>query len=422
MLHGMFLSQLNVDDTLKEYLMTTTSNDVRGLETRISYQLIRNVTSPEEKESGVQTYFANIPALELTKLGTEDNLRTYIPEHSAKRRNSVHKAIERTIVEEPSRFINRNSGITIACSKASISDNVNTITMIGASIINGAQTQGEILRYLEEVAVDEDAAAPTFNVRAEIIVDPEHSSIVETAIARNTATRVQDISQAGARGHLDDLSGVMRQELGLKIRMSETDTDVVETMQVLQYARLLMPATVSGNSTPTEMLRPYKNRAQCLEDFSNWWQAKDKGSTPQERASAKERYDFMIQMAPKAWREYQYWESHEGWNNKYIWEQTQKGGRVVRRDKRNRIVWVSPGIVFPVMKAMSAFIVKGEDGTWGFNKPSLFKPDDMIRRAVAQFRAHDSNPMDMGRSESAYEALLTYPETIVEVMKIAESE
>lgn len=398
--------------------MSTTSNDVRGRETRISYQLIRNVTSPEEKENGVQTYVANIPATELTKLGTEDNLRTYIPEHSAKRRNAVHKAIERTIVEEPTRFINRNSGVTIACSRASLNDNASSIVMIGASIINGAQTQGEILRYLSELSPEDEG--PNFNVRAEIIVDPEHSSIVETAIARNTATRVQDISQAGARGHLNDLRDVMKTELGLNIRMSETDTDVVETMQVLQYARLLMPPSVSGNTSSAELLRPYKNRAQCLEDFSEWWQAKDKALKEEERAAAKAKYEFVIQVAPIAWREYTYWESHDGWNNKYIWEQTQKGGRVVRRDKKNKIVWVSPGIVFPVMKAMSAFLEQDRNGRWRLEKPSLFKPDDMIRRAVAQFRAHDSNPMDMGRSESAYEALLTYPETIVEVMRSAE--
>jgi hypothetical protein len=211
----------------------------------------------------------------------------------------------------------------------------------------------------------------------------------------------------------------MKAELGVNIRMSETDTDVVETMQVLQYARLLMPSSVSGNTSSAELLRPYKNRAQCLEDFSEWWLAKDKALTPEERATAQAKYDFVIQMAPVAWREYAYWESHSGWNNKYIWEQTQKGGRVVRRDRKNKIVWVSPGIVFPVMKAMSAFVQQDDDGNWLLNKPSLFKPDDMIRRAVAQFRAHDSSPMIMGRSESGYEALLTYPETIVEVMQSA---
>ncbi len=37
--------------------------------------------------------------------------------------------------------------------------------------------------------------------------------------------------------------------------------------------------------------------------------------------------------------------------------------------------------------------------------------------AVKAFRAEDSNPMDMGRSESAYGSLMTYTETLMSVMK-----
>ena len=39
--------------------------------------------------------------------------------------------------------------------------------------------------------------------------------------------------------------------------------------------------------------------------------------------------------------------------------------------------------------------------------------------AVAQFRAHESNPMNMGRSEAAYDALRIYPETLVSVINAA---
>jgi hypothetical protein len=41
----------------------------------------------------------------------------------------------------------------------------------------------------------------------------------------------------------------------------------------------------------------------------------------------------------------------------------------------------------------------------------------MIARAVAQFRSIDSDPMQMGRSAGAYDALRIYPATIVEVMQ-----
>ena len=83
--------------------------------------------------------------------------------------------------------------------------------MYDASVINGAQSQGEIRRWIErtygEVPSNEDSP---FYVRAEIIVDPDGQEVVETAIARNTATPVKSISQAGARGHLDELEKSIR--------------------------------------------------------------------------------------------------------------------------------------------------------------------------------------------------------------------
>ena len=76
----------------------------------LHYQAIRNLTSPEEKENGIQTYFANIPIVELRKMNTRENLRDYIPgadPYKPAKRNSVHKAIESTIRREADRFINR---------------------------------------------------------------------------------------------------------------------------------------------------------------------------------------------------------------------------------------------------------------------------------------------------------------------------
>ncbi len=65
---------------------------------------------------------------------------------------------------------------------------------------------------------------PPFYVRAEIIVDPDSEEIVETAIARNTATPVKSISQAGARGHLEDLErSIAKVHPEIKIRKSETE-------------------------------------------------------------------------------------------------------------------------------------------------------------------------------------------------------
>lgn len=384
---------------------------------QIAYQLIRNTTSPDEVKSGVKSFVVNLPAHEILKLGTEGNLREYIAEYNPRRRNRVHDAIRGTIESYPDRFITRNSGFVIAATDIEVDDNKKIAKLKEASIINGAQSQGEIRAWMTETFGDfdpDELEEPPFYVRAEIIVDPDQQQIVETAIARNTATPVKSISQAFARGHLTDLIQSVAAEIpGITLRQSETDEDVFETRKVIQLARLLMPSSVSQNSSSAEKLRPYKNPEQCLTDFSDWYERKD--SNPE----ALEKYSFIIQIAPAALKEYEYWERHEAWNGNNIWEETKKGGRACRRDpKSKKICWISPGIIFPVVGAMSEFVERDASGKWHINKPAFFKPEEHIERAVAQFRAINCDPMLMGRSEAAYDALRIYPSTLVGVMKL----
>lgn len=380
----------------------------------LSYQLLRNTTSPDETSTGVKSFVANFPAFEILKLGTKENLRSYIAEYNPKKRNRVHDAIRNTILTEPSRFITRNSGFVIGATDIQVDDAKKVIHLKDPSILNGAQSQGEINRWFKEVYGDnplEFGEDVPFYVRAEIVVDPDASEVVETAIARNTATPVKSISQAGARGHLDELEASVRKlHPAIKIRKSETDEDVYDTRKILQFARLLMPLSISKNETASEKLRPYKNPEQCLTDFSDWYEHKD--SDPIARA----KYDFTVQIAPYAIAEYDYWEKHDGWNGHHVWEETKKGGRACRRDKAGKVAWISPGLIFPILGAMSEF-VQEVGGKWAISKPTLFKPSEMIGRVVSQFRGLDSDPMQMGRSAGAYDALRIYPATIVEVMQ-----
>lgn len=382
---------------------------------QLSYQLLRNTTSPDETATNVKSFVANFSAFEILKVGTKENLRTYLAEYNVRKRNRVHEAIENTIQTEPSRFITRNSGFVIAASDAEVDDARKILRLNDASVINGAQSQGEIRRWVEaeygEQGPDEDEDVP-FYVRAEIIVDPDSDEIVETAIARNTATPVKSISQAGARGQLDDLEkSIKKVHPEIRIRKSETDEDVYDTRKILQYARLLMPKEVSNNDTAAEKLRPYKNPEQCLSDFSEWYLAKDNDP------DALRKYQFTVQIAPFAISEYEYWERHQAWNGHHIWDETKKGGRACRRDENNKIIWVSPGLVFPLLGAMGEFVERDTSGKWRIAKPKLFKSQEMISRAVKQFRAVDSDPMQMGRSAGVYDALRIYPSTIVEVMR-----
>jgi hypothetical protein len=223
--------------------MTTKNGGRDTSSTQIRYHSIRNVTSNNEKDNNVQTFIANVPADQVLGVGTEANLRSYIAEHSERKRNGVHRAIENTMKREPDRFINRNSGMTIACSAAEIDDTKKIAKLKAASLINGAQTQGQIRRFFAEAQNGDTGEIPEdliFDVRVEINVDPDPASITETAIARNSATAVQSISQAGARGHLRDLQAAIEAARpGQKIRTEETEVDVIETHQLLQYSRLL---------------------------------------------------------------------------------------------------------------------------------------------------------------------------------------
>ena len=95
------------------------------------------------------------------------------------------------------------------------------------------------------------------------------------------------------------------------------------------------------------------------------------------------------------------------------------GGRPVRRDPKTlKVNWVAPGIMFPVISALSAFVVQ-KRGHWVLDAPALFKEDELIRRAVQQFRALDREVTVMGRSEAAYDALSIYSETIASVLASA---
>jgi hypothetical protein len=76
---------------------------------------------------------------------------------------------------------------------------------------------------------------------------------------------------------------------------------------------------------------------------------------------------------------------------------------------------VAPGILFPVISALSAFVTE-DGGRWTLRQPSLFKEEELIRRAVQQFRALDTEVAMMGRSEAAYDALSIYTDTIATVL------
>ena len=177
--------------------MTTGTN---GATVRLTYLKIRDVTTKDEEANGALTYVAVLPAAEILKVGTEGNLRSYIPAHEGKKRNMVHKAIARTIRENPDRFSQMNSGFLIGASKITLEDDKKTVTLRHASVNNGAQTQGEIQLYFDECK--KSSASPRITSRCAANFDrPRCVDRTNIAVARNTATCIEAISIAGKHGY-----------------------------------------------------------------------------------------------------------------------------------------------------------------------------------------------------------------------------
>jgi hypothetical protein len=375
-----------------------------GATVRLNYLKIRDVTTKDEEANGASTYVVVLPAPEILKIGTDGNLRSYIPAHEGKKRNLVHKAIAKTIRENPDRFSQLNSGFLIGASKIIVDDTKRIVTLNDPSVNNGAQSQGEIKLYVDEC--EENGEDPTdFAVRCELSIEPESSTRTNIAVARNTATRIEGISIAGKHGYFTDLNASFRKVHGT-LELAESETDVedkyVDTRLLLQILWALMPEELAPDNRRSieARMRAYKNAAYCLQDFML---IHDSRATDQGSAG---RYAYFIDMAGPAWTEYEKWLSHPQWNDKRLREPL---GQAVRGED-GIIKQISDGIVFPILSALSRFVKRTKGGHWRIIYPKVFRDEDMLIAARRQLKECGGRPMLMGRSGGAYAALMILTE------------
>jgi hypothetical protein len=379
------------------------TSEKTGAVVRLSYLKIRDLTTEDEQANKAATYVAVFPAREILKVGTDSNLRTYIPAHEGKKRNQVHKAIARTIKDNPDRFSQLNSGFLIGASRIKIEDDKKVVTLRDASVNNGAQSQGEIQRYFDECET-KGIEPVDFAVRCELSIEPDSSARTNIAVARNTATRIEGISIAGKRGYFDDLDkSFQKVHPGYELARSETDVEdhFVDTRLLLQILWAMMPEALAPDHRRSieSRMRAYKNAAYCLQDFID---IVDNKSNPRDYA----RYEYFVQMAGTAWREYLRWKSLDLWNDKRLLERL----RQVVRSEDGAIKEVADGIVFPILSALSRFVTKTRSGKWSLVIPQFFQDEDMIIAARRQLSQCGGRPMLMGRSGNAYEALMILTE------------
>ncbi len=380
------------------------TNGTSGATVRLSYLKIRDVTTKDEEANGAATYVAVLPAAEILKIGTDGNLRSYIPAHEGKKRNLVHKAIAKTIRQNPDRFSQLNAGFLIGASKIIIDDSKKIVELRRASVNNGAQSQGEIQFYYDECSKSGEPPND-FAIRCELSIEPDSSTRTHIAVARNTATKIEGISIAGKHGYFEDLDASFQKvHPHLELARSETDVEdkYVDTRLLLQVLWAMMPEELAPENRRSmeARMRAYKNAAYCLQDFMEIYdrRASDQGDSA--------RYAYFIDMAGAAWHEYQRWQAHEQWNDKRLREPQRQA---VRGDD-GIIKEISDGIVFPILSALSRFVKRNKNGHWKIVYPRVFHDDDMLIAARRQLTQCGGRPMLMGRSGAAYEALMILTE------------
>lgn len=375
-----------------------------------NYHTIRSVLSKEDKEAGRDRYCGVAKADALFELGWEENVRSFLgeDEEGNKRKSTlVNQAIRETAAKNRDLFPVLNTGVVIVARAAKVDDNRRTAELFGASVINGAQTIGVLKQFFKENQDDQDYPSVNF----ELIVTDDEDLIGEISIARNFQNRVADLSIYGRQKLFDDLEhALQKRDASIQLRKSETQFDeqkFLDTEKLIQSLTALMPASVEVPSTKVRKLKTpettyrvyaYRHRARCLKDFArimdeDLWDKKNGEDWSQARR-------FFLDIAWDGWQLYKRLKSEQFFSRLHKVEGEQNGGRKVVSPEG-----VPDGIVFPMLSALSRFIVNSRGG-WKLDMPRTFPWTTLFQNAAVQFKeTAQHNPNTMGKEAGCYISL-----------------
>ncbi|MEO6361391.1 MAG: AIPR family protein [Sphingomicrobium sp.] len=382
---------------------------VRSLDrVTFTYHSLRNISSPDDVENDRRVLSGHAPGTSYLRLSEDENVRGYLVTAEGKKRQrltDVHRQIRETLDNKPADFSILNGGIVIVAVAADVDEKTKQVTLVAPSIINGSQTRGELARYYEHCTTNGITPHPV-SVKFEIIVSDDSDLKAEISIARNFQNDVARLSIAGRRGQLDELEERLqaaRPELKLRKSETERSDDFADTEKVLQVCTALMPTELWPKSKEKEdpiKVYTYSMKSKCLREFQDIHR-RAKNPTAEEKikgdaASARQLYDYYLDMAPQALELYERWKKHQGFKG--------TGLRSIGREG-NTVIDVPDGIVFPIIASLSAFVRKKE-GHWGYFPPAKFHDADIIKAAKGQYiNTVNSNPWNMGKSRAVYSSL-----------------
>lgn len=373
--------------------------------------VVKNTTSPDEKSNGSMNYTLITTVSEILEMNIIKNLRIgYGNEESSKKPKPIHKEIEDSFIDEPTRFIQRHTGFAVLCDAIKLGSpgdyGKNIVTLENASLINGAQTQ----QVLSDVFKEEDLGDPEYykqrNIRVEVIVEKNTEEQHVISVARNSTINVEDVSRYGGRGVLDDLDTSMQNYNPEWIVGKNETSDKLPPQQILQVTRLFTSDDLQQMYKSQEnIVKSYRNKAIVLKDFADMYET-NKEMKKADASAQYDLYNFNVEFAPIAWNEFLQWTNDQTWY-KY-WRKSENARRIGRYSKKDKTFTLSWALACPTLYGLKDFVVEDSKG-WSIKYPDSFDKEKYMDKVFDLFKnKSDYVPQDFAKNEDTYLHLLRF--------------
>lgn len=352
----------------------------------VSYEIIRNITTENQKKSNQTILIGIINSDQLINLPDQDNVRRFLGNEN-KATGAVQQAIERALEERSSEFSMLNGGVTVIAKSVRYKDDSKKLLLIDPSIINGSQSRGVMRVY------HNNPDNPPVPVKVEIIITTDEDLIADISIARNFQTKVKNMSIAGRQGAFDSLNkSLENSRKPYRLNTDESQRDGLDPSLAIQILFLLMPKSFWEKYFQKVAYKKsaiYSSTAKWLDLYAEHYKKSIAGDS-----ESIEVIKFFDDLIPDALDFY------------FSWQKSQefKGFRImngITRDESHNIIKVSNAWVFPIISGYSVFVKRNSNDKWVLNTPSEFDPQKLIEVAKDIYQSKpDVNAL--GKNPLAY--------------------
>ena len=362
------------------------SNVFNANSVEVSYEIIRNITTENQKKSNQTILIGIINSDQLIDLPDQDNVRRFLGNEN-RATGAVQQAIERALEERSSEFSMLNGGVTIIAKSLRYQDEAKKLLMIDPSIINGSQSRGVMKVY------HSNPDNPPVPVKVEIIVTTDEDLIADISIARNFQTKVKNMSIAGRQGAFDSLNkSLENSKKPYRLNTDESQRDGLDPSLAIQILFLLMPKSFWEKyfqKVGYKKSAIYSSTAKWLELYADYFKKSITGDS-----DSLEVIKFFNDLIPDALDFYFSWQKSQAF----------KGHRImsgITRDDNHNILKVSNAWVFPIISGYSVFVKRDSNDKWTLDTPAGFDSQKLIEVAKDVYKLkEDVNAL--GKNPLAY--------------------